>query len=666
MNKINLNQLIYNLFLKIMTPVYVIVLCFVYIPLFLLLFRSHQQLCTVIRVEASRNGAPLSRELFLGDKKIANEILLGFESFLDRNFVKSEFNFQEVSSSFNGQKGFTCEPSIISVRFSEVLTFANQKLGVISGEVRQFSFWWFVAIMVGIGLVITISFHLLRRRISYELNKNVFSPLRSILDGKAGFDKEKLITEEVIELLQTFEESQKRLLEIEKEKILEEENQKMIKLAKQISHDIRSPLEALRSITNELESLDSISKSIVSNSVGRINEITNGLLKPSLNSTSLREVINLQILIEELILEKNFEKKIQIQFESKLNYENSFIQGHSVELYRAFSNIINNAYEAYSEDVLPIYVTLDVEDRMVILSISDTASGMSHEILEKALIGGFSTKLGGNGLGLSYAKNVIEKHHGSFMVQTVPEEGTTIHMRLNTVKTPEWFLGRIEIKGNRVVCIDDDESFLNLYQQKFISIKEKLLVGNDQFFLNLDLSDEDQIFIDYDLGNINGIELLSIKNWYKNITLVTSFYNEASIQEACGNLGVKILPKQIFNKVKIIPKIEAIINAINSYILIDDDPLIRLMWENAAKKEEKKLITYERVSDFIKEEALFSKNSKIIIDSQLGEGLRGEEEAEKIFKCGFENIILATGYSKEDINQTPWIKEIVGKRPQFS
>ena len=169
MNKINLNQLIYNLFLKIMTPVYVIVLCFVYIPLFLLLFRSHQQLCTVIRVEASRNGAPLSRELFLGDKKIANEILLGFESFLENNFVKSNFNFQEVNSSFNGQKGFSCEPSIISVRFSEVLTFANQKLGVISGEVSQFSLWWFIAIMVGIGLVITISFHLLRRRISYEL-----------------------------------------------------------------------------------------------------------------------------------------------------------------------------------------------------------------------------------------------------------------------------------------------------------------------------------------------------------------------------------------------------------------------------------------------------------------------------------------------------------------
>ncbi len=638
-NKIKLNQLIYTLFLKIMTPVYIIVLCFVYIPLALLLFSSHQQLCTVIRAEVSQKSAPLSRELFAGDKKVANEILVDFESFLDQNFVKSDFSFHEVNSNFKGQRGFTCESSIMSVRFSKVFTFANQKLGLISGEVRQFSFWWFVAITFGIGLVITISFYLFRKRISYELNRNVFSPLRSTLDEKVAFDKEKN---------------------------REEKNQEMIKLAKQISHDIRSPLVALRSITSELESLDSISKKIFSNSVGRINEITNGLLKPSLNSTSLREIINLQILIEELILEKNFEKKIQIQYKSKTNYENSFVMGNSVELYRAFSNIINNAYEAYGEDDLPIYVTLDVEDRMVILSISDTASGMSHEILEKALIGGFSTKLGGNGLGLSYAKNVIEQHQGSFMVQTVPEKGTSIHMRLTTVKTPDWFLGRIEIKGDRVICIDDDESFLNLYQQKFISIKEELLVGNEQFFLNLDLGNEDQVFIDYDLGNLNGLELISEKNWFKNITLVTSFYNELVIQEACTSLGVKILPKQIFNKVKIFSKRETTVNAIKSYILIDDDPLIRLMWENAAKKEEKKLITYERVSDFIKEEALFSKNAKIIIDSQLGEGLKGEEEAEKIFKCGFKNIILATGYSKEDVNQTPWIKEIRGKRPDFS
>lgn len=167
-----------------MTPVYVVVLCFVYIPLLFLLFKSHQQLCTVIGVEAGRNAAPLSRELFLGDKEIANGILVGFESFLDKNFVKSEFKFQEVNSDFKGEKGFVCEASIISVRFSQVFSFTNQKLGMISGEVSQFSFWWFIAIMAGIGLVITISFHLLRRGISYELNRNVFSPLRSILDGE--------------------------------------------------------------------------------------------------------------------------------------------------------------------------------------------------------------------------------------------------------------------------------------------------------------------------------------------------------------------------------------------------------------------------------------------------------------------------------------------------
>lgn len=51
----------------------------------------------------------------------------------------------------------------------------------------------------------------------------------------------------------------------------------------------------------------------------------------------------------------------------------------------------------------------------------------------------------------------------------------------------------------------------------------------------------------------------------------------------------------------------------------------------------------------------------ILIDDDI----KGEDEAEKIFRLGFENIYLVTGKSPEDILNKKWIKEKRGKRPEF-
>ena len=50
-------------------------------------------------------------------------------------------------------------------------------------------------------------------------------------------------------------------------------------MSRQIAHDIRSPLEALKSVTTHINDLDHTSKQILNNSIGRITDIANGLLK---------------------------------------------------------------------------------------------------------------------------------------------------------------------------------------------------------------------------------------------------------------------------------------------------------------------------------------------------------------------------------------------------
>jgi hypothetical protein len=91
-----------------------------------------------------------------------------------------------------------------------------------------------------------------------------------------------------------------------------------------------------------------------------------------------------------------------------------------------------------------------------------------------------------------------------------------------------------------------------------------------------------------------------------------------------------------------------------------------MSWQQEAKSKSLNLKSYKTVDDFLNNESSFSKDTTIYIDSNLANNIKGEVESKRIFDLGFKNIILTTGYSKEDIDKPDWIKEIVGKRANFS
>ena len=59
----------------------------------------------------------------------------------------------------------------------------------------------------------------------------------------------------------------------------------------------------------------------------------------------------------------------------------------------------------------------------------------------------------------------------------------------------------------------------------------------------------------------------------------------------------------------------------------------------------------------------YDKTTTIFIDSNLSEGIKGEIESERIKNLGFDDLFLATGFSKDQVNKPTWIKEVVGKSP---
>lgn len=123
------------------------------------------------------------------------------------------------------------------------------------------------------------------------------------------------------------------------------------------------------------------------------------------------------------------------------------IYGSSAELQQVFLNLINNAYQAYSdhflnqaietsnqeEGILTITVSLYVDKDNVVIEVKDNGPGMDDWTQKHIFEPFFSTKGAdkGTGLGLSISYFIISEHHGGeITVNSEINKGTAFTIRL--------------------------------------------------------------------------------------------------------------------------------------------------------------------------------------------------------------------------------------------
>ncbi len=114
------------------------------------------------------------------------------------------------------------------------------------------------------------------------------------------------------------------------------------------------------------------------------------------------------------------------------------------------------------------------------------------------------------------------------------------------------------------------------------------------------------------------------------------------------------------------PPSDALVGGADSAVLIDDDPLVRMNWAVAAKRAGKALKTYPDPASFIKDAGDCARDTPIYIDSDLGEGAKGEEAAKELLALGFTELRLATGHDPASFPPLPHIKGIQGKEPPWT
>jgi signal transduction histidine kinase len=97
---------------------------------------------------------------------------------------------------------------------------------------------------------------------------------------------------------------------------------------------------------------------------------------------------------------------------------------------RALAAIIENSIDAMSSGGTLTFTIDQIQDQSVI-RISDTGTGIPHEVLAK-IFEPFDTRETPHhaGVGLAIVKAIVEAHEGKISITTVPGRGTTVDIRL--------------------------------------------------------------------------------------------------------------------------------------------------------------------------------------------------------------------------------------------
>ncbi|HWV51060.1 MAG TPA: PAS domain S-box protein [Pseudorhodoplanes sp.] len=235
-----------------------------------------------------------------------------------------------------------------------------------------------------------------------------------------------------------------RLQELQAELIHISRLTAMGEMASTLAHELNQPLSA---ISNYLKGARRILDGEAQNARSLVGEALDKASEQSLRAGQIisrlrnfvargeaeRKVESLSKLLEEasaLALVGAKDHGVKVRFD--LDTSNDLVFADKVQIQQVVLNLIRNAIEAMSDTATRQLVISSAADgkRMVRVSVSDTGSGLSPEILPQLFQPFTTTKKHGMGVGLSISKTIIEAHGGRLWAESNPGGGTIFHLTL--------------------------------------------------------------------------------------------------------------------------------------------------------------------------------------------------------------------------------------------
>lgn len=211
----------------------------------------------------------------------------------------------------------------------------------------------------------------------------------------------------------------------------------MGKLSLCVAHELNNPLDGIRRYI----SLAQRKKDQPEEVERYLNEALKGLQKMSLTIRSLlssanplkapRTTDNLLNLLQEAVKIMMFQAsdhRVQVDFHPSSELRQVPVEG---DLYHVFINLIKNALQAMPQGGR-LLIQGSLTPQGVEISFQDTGPGLRPEEVEQIFQPFYSTKEGGEGLGLGLpiCRKILERYHGSLTVESEPGAGTCVRILL--------------------------------------------------------------------------------------------------------------------------------------------------------------------------------------------------------------------------------------------
>lgn len=234
----------------------------------------------------------------------------------------------------------------------------------------------------------------------------------------------------------------KEIIEINKqrENLLNElahQNQELSDYAHMVSHDLKSPLRSIDTLTtwlkedyeNRLDEEGHRNLVLIRNSVEKMDMLINGILEYSTIGRTKSEVydVDTNTLIDHILTLIQVPNHIEI-----IKHELPVIQGDNYRLQQLFQNLISNAITYNDKKKGVIEIGVKDKDDVWEFFVKDNGKGIEEVYFEKI----FKTfqKLENDqkstGIGLSIVKKIVDLYGGRIWLTSQPKIGTTFYFTL--------------------------------------------------------------------------------------------------------------------------------------------------------------------------------------------------------------------------------------------
>jgi len=325
--------------------------------------------------------------------------------------------------------------------FDEIhMPISVEEYGDLFASIRRRSLFVFLGVFL-IGTVLSTG---LAARVTRPLRR-LDSGIRRLSEGDLDVQVEVQGKDEVARLGRAFNDmalSLRANRERSREMVRREKHSALGRLAAGVAHDVRNPLHSIGLTLQHLQETgrpESDSRAaefdrsldIIRGEIRRLDGLVGTFLRFAATDQRERQSINLAQLLQEMrgLIQKEAEWR-QVELELDIDEAVPEIEADGEAIRSAVLNLVLNSFEALPEGGR-LTLRLRSEQDEILLDVEDNGKGIPAEDRDRVFEFAYTTREGGNGLGLALVHQcIVDDHGGRVSLESEPGEGTRVRLAL--------------------------------------------------------------------------------------------------------------------------------------------------------------------------------------------------------------------------------------------